>query len=99
MMNYKAKTHIGRSPINKNDALCIMEFDTEIKSVFACTIDNKEQFTIVPIICSQVESNSIIWTCDHGGYCNLKDLFRDHGTVIHKYNFIGSSIVRFPSQR
>ncbi|KAG0417576.1 hypothetical protein EQH57_0940, partial [Dictyocoela roeselum] len=74
--------------MNKTDALCIIEFDTEIKRVFACTIDIKEEFTIVPIICSQIASNSIIWTDEHGEYCNLKDLFCDHGTVIHKYSFI-----------
>ncbi|KAG0442399.1 hypothetical protein DMUE_0292 [Dictyocoela muelleri] len=74
--------------MNKTDALCIIEFDTEIKRVFACTIDNKKEFTIVPIICSQVASNSIIWTDDHGAYCNLKDLFRDQRTVIHNYSFI-----------
>ncbi|KAG0419256.1 hypothetical protein EQH57_0551 [Dictyocoela roeselum] len=88
MLNYKVKSHRGRAPENKTDALCIIEYENEIKRVFACVIENKLELTIVPILCSQVAANSIIWTDEHGAYANLKDLFEDHGTVIHKYQFI-----------
>ncbi|KAG0419263.1 hypothetical protein EQH57_0549 [Dictyocoela roeselum] len=88
MLNYKVKSHRGRSAENKTDALCIIEFENGIKRVFACVIDNKLELTIVPILCSQVASNSIIWTDEHGAYANLKDLFLDHDTVCHKYQFV-----------
>ncbi|KAG0428057.1 hypothetical protein DMUE_5844, partial [Dictyocoela muelleri] len=50
MLNYKVKSHRGRSPENKTDALCIIEYENEIKRVFACVIDNKLELTIVPIL-------------------------------------------------
>ncbi|KAG0437724.1 hypothetical protein DMUE_3528 [Dictyocoela muelleri] len=88
MLNYKAKSHRGRSPSNKTDAICIIEFENNIKRVFATVIENKDEFTLVPIICSQVAANSIIWTDENRAYNNLKDFFNDHGTVCHKYSFI-----------
>ncbi|KAG0430428.1 hypothetical protein DMUE_5661 [Dictyocoela muelleri] len=88
MLNYKVKSHRGRAPENKTDALCIIEYENEIKRVFACVIDNKLELTIVPILCSKVAANSIIWSDEHGAYANLKDYFRDHDTVGHKYQFI-----------
>ncbi|KAG0421195.1 hypothetical protein DMUE_6306, partial [Dictyocoela muelleri] len=88
MLNYKVKSHRGRPAANKTDALCIIEFENGIKNVFATIIENKKESTIVPIICSQVASNSIIWSDEHGAYSNLKDIFEDHKTVCHKYEFI-----------
>ncbi|KAG0438059.1 hypothetical protein DMUE_3331 [Dictyocoela muelleri] len=88
MLNYKVKSHRGRPPENKTDALCIIEFENESKRVFATIINDKIELTIVPIICSQVASNSTIWTDEHRAYSNLKDLFHDHKTVCHKYQFI-----------
>ncbi|KAG0442627.1 hypothetical protein DMUE_0130 [Dictyocoela muelleri] len=88
MLNLKVKSHRGRSPQNKTDALVIIEYNDVIKRVFACTINAKTEEYIVPIICSQVASNSTIWTDEHGAYHNLKDFNYDHDTVIHKYKFI-----------
>ncbi|KAG0437814.1 hypothetical protein DMUE_3464 [Dictyocoela muelleri] len=88
MLNYKVKSHRGRPLENKTDSLCIIEFGNEIKRVFTTIINDKKELTIVPIICSQVASNSTIWTDEHRAYSNLKDLFYDHKTVCHKYQFI-----------
>ncbi|KAG0419991.1 hypothetical protein DMUE_6356, partial [Dictyocoela muelleri] len=88
MLNYKAKSHRGRSPANKTDALCIIEFDTEIVRVFACVIENKLETTLVPIICSQVAANSTIWTDEHRSYAKLNEFDYTHDTVCHKYTFI-----------
>ncbi|KAG0420347.1 hypothetical protein EQH57_0186 [Dictyocoela roeselum] len=90
-LNYKVKSHRGRPPENRTDALCIIEFYGEIKRVFACIIDNKEEETIVPIICSQVACNTTIWTDEHGAYANLEDYNYVHDTVCHKYNFINEN--------
>ncbi|KAG0439310.1 hypothetical protein DMUE_2518 [Dictyocoela muelleri] len=73
MLNFKVKSHRGRSPQNRTDELAIIEYDEGIKCVFACTIDAKTEEYIVLIICSQVASNSTIWTYEHGAYHNLKD--------------------------
>ncbi|KAG0421376.1 hypothetical protein DMUE_6295, partial [Dictyocoela muelleri] len=88
MLNYKIKNHRGRAPTNRTDALCIIEFDQKIKRVFACVIPNKEEITLVPIICSQVASNSTIWTDENRAYRNLRELNYTHNTVCHKYEFI-----------
>ncbi|KAG0442702.1 hypothetical protein DMUE_0074 [Dictyocoela muelleri] len=50
MVNYKVKSNRGRAPENKTDALCLIEYENEIKMVFACVIDNKLELTIVPIL-------------------------------------------------
>ncbi|KAG0441771.1 hypothetical protein DMUE_0806 [Dictyocoela muelleri] len=75
MLNYKVKSHRDRALENKTDALCIIEYENEIKKVFACVIDNNLELTIVPILCSQVAANSIILSDEHGAYANLKDFF------------------------
>ncbi|KAG0441287.1 hypothetical protein DMUE_1160 [Dictyocoela muelleri] len=43
--------------------------------------------TKVPIMCSQVASNTTIWTDEHRAYRNLKEFDYTHGTVCHKYEF------------
>ena len=88
MLNYKCKSHRGRSPTNKTDALCIVEFKDKITRVFASIIPNKKQETIVPIICAQVASNSIIWTDEHKSYSCLSKFGYIHDSVSHKYEFI-----------
>lgn len=88
MLNYKAKSHRGRSPRNKTDALCIVEISNGITRAFATTIPNKQSTTIIPIICSQVLNNSIIWTDEHKSYARLKDLNFIYGTVCYKYQFV-----------
>jgi hypothetical protein len=63
MLNYKCKSHRGRSTENKLDALVIAEvFNSSVTRVFATVIENKLQTTLVPLICSQVAAHSIIWT-------------------------------------
>ncbi|KCZ78227.1 hypothetical protein H311_00749, partial [Anncaliia algerae PRA109] len=41
MLNYKCKSHSLRSPSNKTDSLCILEFENKITHVFATCIPNK----------------------------------------------------------
>ncbi|KCZ79033.1 hypothetical protein H312_03583, partial [Anncaliia algerae PRA339] len=65
MLNFKCKSHRGRSLNNRSDSLCIIEFENKITRVFAKVIENLNESTLVPIICSQVASNSIIWTDKH----------------------------------
>ncbi|KCZ78688.1 hypothetical protein H311_00279 [Anncaliia algerae PRA109] len=88
MMNYKCKSHRGRSANNKTDAICIIEFSEKIRRVFAKVIPNKKESTLIPIICSQVSANSIIWTDEHRSYSNLNRYNYIHETVCHKYEFI-----------
>jgi hypothetical protein len=61
-LNFKCKSHSGRLPSNKTDALCIVELGEHIQRIFACTIPNKLALTLIPIVCSQVESGCTIWT-------------------------------------
>ncbi|KAG0423585.1 hypothetical protein DMUE_6138 [Dictyocoela muelleri] len=87
MLNYKCKSHRGRSSSNRTDAICIVECRRGINRAFACTIPNKNAETIVPIIERLVIPGSIIWTDEHRAYGSLNDIFR-HSTVCHKYEFI-----------
>ncbi|KCZ77351.1 hypothetical protein H311_01641, partial [Anncaliia algerae PRA109] len=91
MLNFKCKSHRGRSPHNRTDALVIAEvLNNKVSRVFATIISDKSQSTLVPIICSQVAANSIIWTDEHRSYNNLRNFSFIHDTVCHKYNFISS---------
>ncbi|KCZ77362.1 hypothetical protein H311_01624 [Anncaliia algerae PRA109] len=60
MLNFKCKSHRGRSPSNKTDALCIVEVGQRITRAFAKVIPNKKIETILPIIISQVMPGSVI---------------------------------------
>lgn len=88
MLNYKCKSHRGRSATNRTDSLCMVEYTDRITRCFAVVIPNKLQTTIVPIICSQVSSHSKIHTDEHGSYRNLRLFSYLHGTVCHKYEFV-----------
>ncbi|KCZ80795.1 hypothetical protein H312_01802 [Anncaliia algerae PRA339] len=88
MLNFKVRSHRGRSPRNKTDSLCIVEVKDKITRAYAIIIPNKKQETLVPIICDQVASNSIIWTDEHKSYSKLRNYNFVHGTVCHKYQFI-----------
>ncbi len=90
MMNFKVKSHRGRSPTNRTDALCIVEIYEGITRAFATVIPNKCAGTLMPIICLQVAPNSIIWTDEHKSYAFLKDFTFTHDSVCHKYHFINS---------
>lgn len=87
-LNHKIKAHRGRAPLNKTDALCIVEYDSCITKAFACVIANKKADTIIPIICQNVESGSTIWTDEHKSYGSLNSIGYVHDTVCHKYEFI-----------
>ncbi|KCZ77887.1 hypothetical protein H311_01095, partial [Anncaliia algerae PRA109] len=91
MLNFKVKSHRGRSPHNRSDALCIIEKGMEHTKAFATIIPDKKESTLVPIICSQVAENSIIWTDEFKSYYNLSKYNFIHNTVCHKYQFINHS--------
>ena len=88
MLNYKCKSHRGRSPLNRTDSICIVEFVNNITRAYASVIPNKSQATLVPIIMQQVANGSIIHTDEHGGYYNIGLFGYNHGVVCHKYNFV-----------
>lgn len=88
MLNYKCKSHRGRSATNKTDAISIVEVGDRITRAFARVIPNKESNTLIPIIVSQVAANSTIWTDEHRSYGRLSQLGFNHGSVCHKYEFV-----------
>lgn len=90
MLNYKCKSHRGRSASNKTDALCIIEYENNITRAFATIIPDKSSGTLIPIICSQVAANSVIWTDEHRSYSCLSTFNYIHNTVCHKYEFVNS---------
>lgn len=88
MLNFKIKSHRGRSPTNKTDALCMVEVLNGIERAYATVIPDKTIATIIPIICSQVADNSVIWTDEHRTYTRLSSHGYIHDSVCHKYEFI-----------
>ncbi|KCZ80902.1 hypothetical protein H312_01675, partial [Anncaliia algerae PRA339] len=54
ILNYKCKSHHGRSALNKTDALCIVKVSNSITRTHATIIPNKEAITIIPIVCGKV---------------------------------------------
>ncbi|KAG0435636.1 hypothetical protein DMUE_4628 [Dictyocoela muelleri] len=59
-----------------------------ITRAFGCVIPNKQAETMVPIICDNVASGSLIRTDEHKSYSRLGKLGFTHQTVCHKYNFV-----------
>lgn len=88
MLNYKCKSHRGRSPTNRSDALVIVEKVQQVTRIFACIIGNKRAETILPIIQNNVAAGSEIHTDEHPSYSALEKLGYVHHTVCHKYEFI-----------
>lgn len=88
MMNFKCKSHRGRSPSNRTDALCIVETRNGITRSFATVIADKRASTIIPIICANVASRSIIHTDEHASYRSLNNIGFEHSSVCHKYEFV-----------
>ncbi|KCZ80254.1 hypothetical protein H312_02344 [Anncaliia algerae PRA339] len=88
MLNFKCKSHRGRSSRNKSDALCIIEFKQKISKCFACLIPNKKKDTLIPIITSLVIPGSVIYTDEHKSYKVLSKLGYIHKSVCHKKEFI-----------
>ncbi|KAG0438567.1 hypothetical protein DMUE_3015 [Dictyocoela muelleri] len=93
MLNFKCKSHRGRSTTNRSDALCIVEWDGSTTRAFATIIPDKKQTTILPIICSNIISRSLIHTDEHRSYRNISDHGFTHGTACHKYNFVDRTTV------
>ncbi|KCZ81262.1 hypothetical protein H312_01340 [Anncaliia algerae PRA339] len=88
MLNFKCKSHRGRSSRNKTDAICIIEYDNKITKCFTKIIEDKSIATILPIINNVVIGGSTIFTNEHKSYQRLQNLGYEHGTVCHKYEFI-----------
>lgn len=89
MMNYKCKSHRGRSTDNKTEAICIVEIkESKITRVWAEVIDNKKIETMLPIICSRVVVGSLIHTDEHRTYKTLTNFGYIHQSVCHKYEFV-----------
>ncbi|KCZ76629.1 hypothetical protein H311_02369, partial [Anncaliia algerae PRA109] len=91
MLNFKCKSHRGRSPSNKTDALCIVEVDQKITRAFAKIIPNKKIETILPIVISQVMPGSIIWTDEHKSYQTLNKNGFLRQLFCHKYEFVNKT--------
>jgi transposase-like protein len=87
-LNFKIKSHRGRAPTNKTDALCIVEFDRHISRAFACVIADKKASIIMPMIYDNVELGSIIHTDEHKSYSRLNDVGFIYDTVCHKYESV-----------
>jgi transposase-like protein len=90
MLNYKCKSHRGRSPTNRTDSLVIVEVRSGITKAFAKVIPNKTKETMIPIIVSQVAPNSIIWTDEHKTYQCLREYDFTHETICYKYEFVNN---------
>ncbi len=91
MLNYKCKSHRGRSATNKTSAICIVEVADSITKVWAEVIVNKKVETIYPIIFQRVVSGTFLHTDEHRTYASLHNLGYIHDTVVHKYNFINTT--------
>jgi hypothetical protein len=68
MMNFKCKSHRGRSPDNRADAIYIVEIRPHNRRIWAEVIKNKTVETILPIILNNVLPNSTIHTDEHMPY-------------------------------
>ncbi|KCZ78875.1 hypothetical protein H311_00083 [Anncaliia algerae PRA109] len=55
-------------PNNRNIDLCIVDVNNGISRAFTQTIPNNEANTIVPIICRQVITGTIILSMEHESY-------------------------------
>lgn len=90
MLNFKCKSHRGRSSSNRTDSLCIVEVSERITKAFAVVIPDKRATTLLPIICRQVAANSVIYTDEHRSYTGLSSLNFEHSSVCHKYEFVNN---------
>ncbi|KCZ76047.1 hypothetical protein H311_02963 [Anncaliia algerae PRA109] len=88
MMNFKHKSHIGRSANNKTAAIYLIGYDNKITKCYAEVIKDKNIETILPIINRVVIPGSFIFTDEHKSYQNLNKQGFLHGTVCHKYEFL-----------
>ncbi len=65
MLNYKCKSHRGRSPTNRTDSLVIVEVRNHITRAYAKVIPIKTKEVMIPLIVSQVLPGTTIWTDEH----------------------------------
>jgi transposase-like protein len=91
MLNYKCKSHRGRSLDNRTDALFIVEVGTKIQKIYAEIIPDKTIQTILPIIQRRVVPGLTIYTDEHRNYNCLQQSGFTHGTICHKFNFVNPS--------
>ena len=90
MLNYKCKSHRGRSPANRTDSSTIIELENHITRAFAVVIPDKTAARLVDIIHNQVVEGSKIWTDEFPSYRRLRDEGFDWDAVCHKYCFVNS---------
>ncbi|KCZ78953.1 hypothetical protein H311_00006 [Anncaliia algerae PRA109] len=88
MLNFKSKSHRGRLPLNKTDALVIVEVNNIVSQIYSEVIENKKKETIMPIICDQVVTGAEIHTDEHKSYNALGKMGYIHKNVYHKYIFL-----------
>lgn len=88
MMNFKCKSHRGRSPENRTDALCIVECNPKITRCWAEIIEDKRATTIIPILFNRVVPGSTVHTDEHKSYKALSRVGFVHSSVCHKFCFV-----------
>ncbi|KCZ78515.1 hypothetical protein H311_00449 [Anncaliia algerae PRA109] len=88
MLNNKCKSHRGLLPENKTDSSCIVEVSSKIQGAYATIIPNRKEITIIPTICNQVASNSMIRIDEHKSYFNLNNYSNFHKSIRRRYEFI-----------
>ncbi|KAI5152076.1 hypothetical protein ENBRE01_2551 [Enteropsectra breve] len=71
MLNHAVKNHRKCSPLNKTDALIIVECLSRARRIYSCMISDKKTEALIPIKLSQVASNSKIYTDEHRSYSPL----------------------------
>ncbi len=64
-----------------------------VERIMAKTIPNKQASTLLPIICENVLSGSVIYTDEHRSYSRLTEEGFMHGTVCHKYNLLAGILM------
>lgn len=55
ILNFKVKSNRDRSPGNRTDSSCIVQYDRQITRCFAQIIPDKKESTIVPIIALRLQ--------------------------------------------
>ncbi|KAG0439570.1 hypothetical protein DMUE_2340 [Dictyocoela muelleri] len=68
VLNFKSKSHRVRMPLNKTDALVIVEVNNIVSQIYAEVIENKKKETIMPIECDHVVKSAEIHTDEHKSY-------------------------------
>ncbi|KAM0685874.1 hypothetical protein COBT_002911 [Conglomerata obtusa] len=68
----------------------MIEYANSITRVYATVIPGKKSETLIPIICRQVASNSVIWTDKHRSYNCLCNFNFFYAIVCHRYEFINT---------